>query len=114
MKRPLLGEEGDEKSAKDEMIDMAGNAIQLSSTKIVTILLTTISVAFLGERIECSSLGRHSLRVLVGSVIGPGQHLLPPTRVSRVDAQATWGRSSWRRSRSRRSISGRTLPSCSS
>ncbi|EOD04214.1 hypothetical protein EMIHUDRAFT_107828 [Emiliania huxleyi CCMP1516] len=48
MKQPLLDAEK-EGSLGAEFLDMAGTAVQLSSTKIVRILLTTIDAAFLGH-----------------------------------------------------------------
>merc|ERR1719384_2539315 len=47
-KKPLVGD-GDLLPLKQEMAQMAGTAVQLSSTRIVRILLTTIDSAFLGH-----------------------------------------------------------------
>lgn len=48
MKQPLLNE-AQAPSLRAEVLEMTGDALQLSSTKIVRILLTTIDAAFLGH-----------------------------------------------------------------
>jgi len=47
-KKPLL-EDNDQLPLRTEFMEMAANAVQLSSTRIVRILLTTIDTAFLGH-----------------------------------------------------------------
>merc|ERR550532_1782232 len=49
-KKPLVGEKNDDMlPLRQEFCQMTGTAVQLSSTRIVRILLTTIDSAFLGH-----------------------------------------------------------------
>lgn len=48
-KQPLVGDDPDELPLRVEFCQMAGTAVQLSSTRIVRILMTTTDAAFLGH-----------------------------------------------------------------